>query len=109
MRHASAGSPCCPTAPSSATTSSSILTRWTSSRSRTGRTSGWRPPTADLRAALAPAYAPRVPTSLLWFRRDLRLSDHPALLAAVDAAGQDGDVVGVFVVDPRLWEPAGEP
>jgi deoxyribodipyrimidine photo-lyase len=50
-----------------------------------------------------------VPTALLWFRRDLRLTDHPALLAAVDAAGQDGDVVGVFVVDPRLWEPAGEP
>jgi deoxyribodipyrimidine photo-lyase len=50
-----------------------------------------------------------VPTSLLWFRRDLRLSDHPALLAAVDAAGADGDVVPVFVVDPRLWTPAGAP
>jgi deoxyribodipyrimidine photo-lyase len=50
-----------------------------------------------------------VPTALLWFRRDLRPTDHPALLAAVDAAGQDGNVVGVFVVDPRLWEPAGEP
>jgi deoxyribodipyrimidine photo-lyase len=50
-----------------------------------------------------------VPTSLLWFRRDLRLSDHPALLAAVDAAGSDGTVLPVFVVDPRLWRPAGEP
>jgi deoxyribodipyrimidine photo-lyase len=50
-----------------------------------------------------------VPTSLLWFRRDLRLSDHPALLAAVDAAGGRGDVVGAFVVDPRLWGPSGEP
>jgi deoxyribodipyrimidine photo-lyase len=50
-----------------------------------------------------------VPTSLLWFRRDLRLADHPALLAARDAAGPDGDVVGVFVVDPRLWRPAGAP
>jgi deoxyribodipyrimidine photo-lyase len=50
-----------------------------------------------------------VPTSLLWFRRDLRLSDHPALLAAVEAAGADGDVVPVFVVDPRLWTPAGAP
>jgi deoxyribodipyrimidine photo-lyase len=50
-----------------------------------------------------------VPTSLLWFRRDLRLRDHPALLAARDAAGPDGDVVPVFVVDPRLWGPAGEP
>jgi len=50
-----------------------------------------------------------VPTSLLWFRRDLRLCDHPALLAAVDAAGAEGDVVPVFVVDPRLWTPAGAP
>jgi deoxyribodipyrimidine photo-lyase len=50
-----------------------------------------------------------VPTSLLWFRRDLRLSDHPALLAAVDAAGADGAVVPVFVLDPRLWDPAGAP
>jgi deoxyribodipyrimidine photo-lyase len=50
-----------------------------------------------------------VPTSLLWFRRDLRLGDHPALLAAWDAAGPDGDVVPVFVLDPALWEPAGRP
>ena len=28
-----------------------------------------------------------MPTVVLWFRRDLRLSDHPALLAAIDAAG----------------------
>jgi deoxyribodipyrimidine photo-lyase len=50
-----------------------------------------------------------VPTSLLWFRRDLRLSDHPALLAAVDAAGAGGAVVPLFVLDPRLWGPAGAP
>jgi len=50
-----------------------------------------------------------VPTSLLWFRRDLRLSDHPALLAARDAAGPDGTVLPVFVVDPRLWGPSGKP
>ena len=50
-----------------------------------------------------------MPTSLLWFRRDLRLSDHPALLAALDAAGVDGTVVPVFVLDPRLWSPAGAP
>ncbi|WP_116449736.1 cryptochrome/photolyase family protein [Blastococcus litoris] len=50
-----------------------------------------------------------MPTSLLWFRRDLRLGDHPALLAAVDDAGADGDVLPVFVVDPRLWGPAGGP
>ena len=44
--------------------------------------------------------APRV----LWLRRDLRLNDHPALLAA----GRNGSpVLPVFVLDPRLWRPAG--
>ncbi len=47
--------------------------------------------------------------SILWFRRDLRLQDNPALLAAVESARADGDgrVVPLFVVDPVLWEPAG--
>ncbi len=39
----------------------------------------------------------------MWFRRDLRLSDNPALREACEA----GQVVGLFVVDPRLWERAG--
>src|SRR3954447_25863617 len=39
----------------------------------------------------------------MWFRRDLRLSDNPALLAA----GSEGDVVPLFVVDPAVWGPAG--
>ena len=47
------------------------------------------------------------PCTVLWFRRDLRLSDHPALLAAVRAAGADGEVVGLFCLDERLWGPAG--
>jgi len=42
-------------------------------------------------------------TSILWFRRDLRLSDHPALLAAVDSATR---VLPVFVLDPRLLDTA---
>lgn len=49
-------------------------------------------------------------TSLLWFRRDLRLDDHPALLAA--ATGPDGsarDVLAVFVADDRLWQASGLP
>ena len=37
----------------------------------------------------------------MWFRRDLRLGDQEALNAASAAAG-DGDVVGVFVLDPAL-------
>jgi deoxyribodipyrimidine photo-lyase len=46
-----------------------------------------------------------VRSSVLWLRRDLRLRDHPALLAAAD----DAPVVPLFVIDPRLWEPAGPP
>src|SRR5690242_7446859 len=38
-------------------------------------------------------------TALLWLRRDLRLHDHPALWAALD---DDGPVVPVFCLDPRL-------
>jgi deoxyribodipyrimidine photo-lyase len=43
----------------------------------------------------------------MWFRRDLRLADNPALLQAV-AAG-NGQVAGLFVLDPRLLRPAGGP
>ena len=47
--------------------------------------------------------------SIFWFRRDLRLLDHPALLAAVESAtgDLDGKVVPLFVVDPVLWDRAG--
>lgn len=41
--------------------------------------------------------------AICWFRRDLRLSRHPALAAA--AKGRP--VLGLFVLDPRLWGPAG--
>lgn len=45
---------------------------------------------------------------VMWFRRDLRTSDHPALLAAVKAA--DGSrVLPLFVLDDALWEPSGLP
>ncbi len=43
-------------------------------------------------------------TALVWFRRDLRLSDNPALVEATHAADE---VVGVFCLDPRLLGPAG--
>lgn len=46
-------------------------------------------------------------TAVMWFRRDLRLADNPALLDAV-AAG-DGQVVALFVLDPLLWDQAGAP
>ncbi|MBA2774906.1 MAG: deoxyribodipyrimidine photo-lyase [Nocardioidaceae bacterium] len=44
-----------------------------------------------------------MPTSVMWFRRDLRLADNPALVEAA----QGGIILPLFVVDPRLWEPAG--
>jgi deoxyribodipyrimidine photo-lyase len=43
---------------------------------------------------------------VLWLRRDLRRRDHPALLAALQGA-RGGDLVVVFVVDPRLWDGGG--
>ncbi len=42
-------------------------------------------------------------TSIMWFRRDLRLRDNPALRKAA----ADGPVLGLFVVDPVLWGSAG--
>jgi deoxyribodipyrimidine photo-lyase len=50
-----------------------------------------------------------VPTSVLWFRRDLRVGDNPALLAARDGAGPDGAVLPVFVLDDALRRPSGAP
>ncbi|KGN40936.1 cryptochrome/photolyase family protein [Knoellia aerolata] len=44
-------------------------------------------------------------TSILWLRRDLRRSDHPALLAALDACGDD--LVVAYVIDPVLWSGGG--
>ena len=39
----------------------------------------------------------------MWFRRDLRVRDNPALLAALE----DGTVTALFVVDPAIWATAG--
>jgi len=49
-----------------------------------------------------------VAPAILWFRRDLRLADNLALVAAVEAGGADG-VVPLFVLDPALWGPSGDP
>jgi len=46
----------------------------------------------------------RLPHALVWFRRDLRLADNPALTQALAAARS---VTCVFVWDPRLAVPAG--
>ena len=47
-----------------------------------------------------------VPDTILWLRRDLRLADHPALVAAHEAAS-GGSVLPLFVLDPTLWASAG--
>ncbi|WP_134740051.1 deoxyribodipyrimidine photo-lyase [Nocardioides sp. 503] len=41
--------------------------------------------------------------AVMWFRRDLRTRDNPALLQAA----AEGEVLPLFVLDPRLWGPAG--
>ena len=44
-----------------------------------------------------------MPATVLWFRRDLRLADNPALMAALER----GAVVPLFVLDPRLLRGCG--
>lgn len=45
---------------------------------------------------------------IMWFRRDLRVEDHPALAAAVHLARRsEGSVVPLFVLDPRLGSVSG--
>jgi deoxyribodipyrimidine photo-lyase len=39
------------------------------------------------------------PATIMWFRRDLRIHDHPALSGASDGPGR---IVPLFVFDPRL-------
>ena len=40
----------------------------------------------------------------MWFRRDLRLADNPALLAAIESSDE---IVPLFILDPRLIKEAG--
>ncbi len=44
----------------------------------------------------------RTPVAIAWFRRDLRLDDNAALLAALAAATPAGQVVPLFVRDPAI-------
>jgi deoxyribodipyrimidine photo-lyase len=43
-------------------------------------------------------------TSIMWFRRDLRINDHPALLAAIESAEQ---VIPIFILDKKQIDEAG--
>ena len=42
--------------------------------------------------------------SIFWFRRDLRISDHPALVAALS---ESDEIVPVFIIDSKLIERTG--
>ena len=42
--------------------------------------------------------------SIAWFRRDLRIADNPALLAAIESADE---IVPVFILDPTLIASSG--
>ncbi|CAB4789208.1 MAG: deoxyribodipyrimidine photo-lyase [Actinobacteria bacterium] len=46
------------------------------------------------------------PPVIYWLRRDLRLADNPALLAAL-AAGGEGGVLPLFIIDERIVNSAG--
>jgi len=48
---------------------------------------------------------PLTKTSIIWFRRDLRINDHPALLAAIESADQ---VIPLFILDKTQINDAGE-
>ena len=50
-------------------------------------------------------HVPGATTSVMWFRRDLRLRDHPALASAANA----DRVVALFVLDDALRRPSGTP
>ena len=43
-------------------------------------------------------------SSIFWFRRDLRLNDNPALLAAI---AESEAILPVFILDPKLIKTAG--
>ena len=42
--------------------------------------------------------------NIVWFRRDLRIGDHPALIAAMEGADE---IVPVFILDKQQIQEAG--
>jgi deoxyribodipyrimidine photo-lyase len=62
-------------------------------------------------AATAPSDPGTATPVIFWFRRDLRLADNPALLAAIDAArGLGAALLPAYVWEPRerrAWAPGG--
>jgi len=50
-----------------------------------------------------------VAPSVMWFRRDLRLADNPALMEAVADASRGGGLAAMFCLDNRLMRSSGGP
>ena len=48
---------------------------------------------------------PKSKVTVMWFRRDLRINDHPALLAATESGEQ---VIPIFILDKAQIAEAGE-
>ena len=48
---------------------------------------------------------PIATNSVMWFRRDLRVADNEALVAAA----RTGSVTPLFVIDPKFFEHSGAP
>ena len=48
---------------------------------------------------------PKSKATIMWFRRDLRINDHPALLAAIESGEQ---VIPLFILDKAQIAEAGE-
>jgi deoxyribodipyrimidine photo-lyase len=42
--------------------------------------------------------------AIIWFRRDLRISDHPALLTAIE---ESEEIVPLFIMDSRIASKSG--
>ena len=48
---------------------------------------------------------PKAKCSIIWFRRDLRVNDHPALIAAIESAET---VIPLFILDKQQIAEAGD-
>ena len=70
---------------------------------RRDRGTGAPPPVAPAYPAAVPRAPSDAPVQLVWFRRDLRVDDNPALLAAAER----GPVACCFVLDPRIFRGPG--
>lgn len=41
---------------------------------------------------------------IVWFKRDLRIEDHPALAMAVSQVNTLGEIIPLYILEPELWQ-----